>query len=336
MDPVKGTPDNPVQYIQYLYAENGPLTKIDPDGREVLTVLLTATTAAVFIYGSVVLFKSLQEMCNELAKVTIPGIINGAQYIMKEIEYGVRTFETNFESAAEAKQYTETLKSIRTSGTFDWATVKGYVPSTSTLENELLDTLDAGANTLERQELKNSIQSIRNSAYDYLVSIVDGSAIVSYAGTEDYKDYFTQVRCDVQAKIEARENQKLKRGYCVYVITIPPSKDVVYVGMTIDPERREKSHIASGKFGNKSIALTVVAGAADKNDARVKEMFYMTIYFDELYEAAYNRVRSISPEKMGADKYKDSVKVLAEMVGDITENELLCMLEETVPPSFGH
>ena len=39
---------------------------------------------------------------------------------------------------------------------------------------------------------------------------------------------------------------------------------------------------------------------------------------------------------MGSDKYSNTVKVLAEMVGDITENELLCMLEETVPPGFGH
>ena len=38
----------------------------------------------------------------------------------------------------------------------------------------------------------------------------------------------------------------------------------------------------------------------------------------------------------GSDKYSNTVKVLAEMVGDITENELLCMLEETVPPGFGH
>lgn len=89
-------------------------------------------------------------------------------------------------------------------------------------------------------------------------------------------------------------------------------------------------------LGDKRVDLTVVAKATDKNDARAKEMFYMTIYFDELYAAAYNRIRSISPEKMGSDKYSNTVKVLAEMVGDITENELLCMLEETVPPGFGH
>ena len=65
-------------------------------------------------------------------------------------------------------------------------------------------------------------------------------------------------------------------------------------------------------------------------------MFYMTIYFDELSAAPYNRIRCISREKMGSDKYSNTVKVLAEMVGDITENELLCMLEETVPPGFGH
>ena len=126
------------------------------------------------------------------------------------------------------------------------------------------------------------------------------------------------------------------RYLCGVALNIPPKNDVVYVGMTIDPKNRLNAHRNSGKFGKETVDLTVVAKATDKNDARAKEMFYMTIYFDELYAAAYNRIRSISPEKMGSDKYSNTVKVLAEMVGDITENELLCMLEETVPPGFGH
>ena len=66
--------------------------------------------------------------------------------------------------------------------------------------------------------------------------------------------------------------------------------------MTIDPKNRLNAYRNSGKFGKETVDLTVVAKATDKNDARAKEMFYMTIYFDELYAAAYNRIRSISGE----------------------------------------
>ena len=265
-----------------------------------------------------------------------PNLVDGYNRVMDDINRGVRTFETYFESIQEYEEYTKTLTNIQDIGKFDQATIGAYVPSTSELEGELLDALGVGANTLERNELKSYIQSIKNSAYDYLVTVVDGSAIVTYAGTEDYKEYFTKIRCEVKAKIEARASQKLERGYCVYVLIEPPEDDVIYVGMTIDPKGRLGTHKKSGKFPSENIDLIVVAQAANKNDARVKEMFYMTIYFDELYAAEYNRIRSISPEKMGSDKYSNTVKVLAEMVGDITENELLCMLEETVPPGFGH
>ena len=336
MDPLKGTPDNPTQYIQYLYVENAPITKIDPDGRMALTVVLSAGAFTLIAAGSVILFKGLQELCRTVADMVYPNLVDGYNRVINDINRGVRTFETYFESIQEYEEYTKTLTNIQDIGKFDQATIGAYVPSTSELEGELLDALGVGANTLERNELKSYIQSIKNSAYDYLVTVVDGSAIVTYAGTEDYKEYFTKIRCEVKAKVEARANQKLERGYCVYVLNIPPKNDVVYVGMTVEPERRLASHNASGKFGDKRVDLTVVAKATDKNDARAKEMFYMTIYFDELYAAAYNRIRSISPEKMGSDKYSNTVKVLAEMVGDITENELLCMLEETVPPGFGH
>ena len=129
-----------------------------------------------------------------------PNLVDGYNRVINDINRGVRTFETYFESIQEYEEYTKTLTNIQDIGKFDQATIGAYVPSTSELEGELLDALGVGANTLERNELKSYIQSIKNSAYDYLVTVVDGSAIVTYAGTEDYKEYFTKIRCEVKPR----------------------------------------------------------------------------------------------------------------------------------------
>ena len=115
MDPLKGTPDNPTQYIQYLYVENAPITKIDPDGRMALTVVLSAGAFTLIAAGSVILFKGLQELCRTVADMVYPNLVDGYNRVINDINRGVRTFETYFESIQEYEEYTKTLTNIQDS-----------------------------------------------------------------------------------------------------------------------------------------------------------------------------------------------------------------------------
>ena len=107
------------------------------------------------------MFKGLQELCRTVADMVYPNLVDGYNRVINDINRGVRTFETYFESIQEYEEYTKTLTNIQDIGKFDQATIGAYVPSTSELEGELLDALGVGANTLERNELKSYIQSIK-------------------------------------------------------------------------------------------------------------------------------------------------------------------------------
>lgn len=69
----------------------------------------------------------------------------------------------------------------------------------------------------------------------------------------------------------------------------------------------------------------LVSGLATRTEARVQEQIYMTVFFDEIYNAHLNKVRSISQGKLSYDQQKKTA--LLGFAKDVAENELLAMMD---------
>lgn len=141
-------------------------------------------------------------------------------------------------------------------------------------------------------------------------------------------EYFSSLRCDALAKIQADQEELRKSWYVYVLLDHRPSGTVIYVGMTSDAKRREEQH-KNGVKGQiyQDLALFVLrSDLKDRTEARVCEQIYMTVFFPEIYNAHLNRVRSISQYKLSHNQTK--LTALLNFVGDIAENELLSAMEE--------
>lgn len=111
--------------------------------------------------------------------------------------------------------------------------------------------------------------------------------------------------------------------------------------MTVDPARRKTTHkarldkkVAAAETKYQFNDLIIIMPASDKFDARAKEMILMTALWPELYAANENRIRAISPANIKDDKYAKAFATFAEIAWNKAEDELLCLLEETIPPGM--
>ena len=126
----------------------------------------------------------------------------------------------------------------------------------------------------------------------------------------------TKVTEDVIDYVKEQERKNNEKNHYVYQLRNKESKEIEYVGRTVNIEAREKAH--KERFPNHS--LEVMYSGLTREEARGLEQIYMIEYNTKSF---LNKINGISPKNKKIEVYMEAGRQAIHYFGNVVSNEAL-------------